>query len=215
MRNDMPLKLNVGVSKKMGLPNYSSLGASCHVECELETALLEHDRDRFHEQVQRVYMACRQAVQDELAHHQLPVAGNRQVHNGRVGHGGHLEGRQNGVPQACLQPAHARPAVERHEGVSVAEADLEADSVGSAQENSAGTLLGDPSATDRQVIFLRHLAAQIHELGIRRLEVLVADRLLAPSRQLTSREASQLIELLKRVRDAGIRLKQFIAGEVT
>jgi len=42
----MPLKLNVGVSKKLGLPEYSSVGASCNVEVELDSTML-HDLDGF------------------------------------------------------------------------------------------------------------------------------------------------------------------------
>ena len=33
----MPLKLTAGVSRKLGLPGYSSVGAICHVELELDS----------------------------------------------------------------------------------------------------------------------------------------------------------------------------------
>jgi hypothetical protein len=61
----MPLKLNVGVSKKLGLPAYSSVGASCNVEVELDSSML-HDPEGFYAQVRVAYAACRQAVNDEL-----------------------------------------------------------------------------------------------------------------------------------------------------
>ena len=61
----MPLKLSVGLSKKVGLPDYSSIGASCHVELEL----LDCGPNGFQAEAQRAFAACRQAVDDELAHH--------------------------------------------------------------------------------------------------------------------------------------------------
>ena len=63
----MPLKLSVGLSKKVGQPAYGSLGASCHVEVDLETALVFEDLDGFQQRVRQVYVACNQAVNDELA----------------------------------------------------------------------------------------------------------------------------------------------------
>ncbi|HVC96460.1 MAG TPA: hypothetical protein VND64_22435 [Pirellulales bacterium] len=63
----MPLKLNVGLSKKVGLPDYSSIGASCHVELELNNGLLDGGRGGFQAEAQRAFAACRQAVDEELA----------------------------------------------------------------------------------------------------------------------------------------------------
>jgi hypothetical protein len=61
------MKLNVGVSRKLGLPNFGSVGASCNLELELDATLLERDLDAFHTQIRGAYMAAHQAVHDELA----------------------------------------------------------------------------------------------------------------------------------------------------
>jgi hypothetical protein len=60
------LKLHAGVSKKVGLPNFSSASASCTIEAELDSSLLQ-DHEGFQIVVQRAYQSCEQAVQDQIA----------------------------------------------------------------------------------------------------------------------------------------------------
>jgi hypothetical protein len=60
------LKLHAGVSKKVGLPGFSSASASCTIEAELDSSLLQ-DHEGFQLVVQRAYQSCEQAVQDQIA----------------------------------------------------------------------------------------------------------------------------------------------------
>lgn len=62
----MAAKLSVGLQKKIGLPNYGSMGASCHVEFEVDPAWIDADPDRFRRKVHQAYDACHQAVQERL-----------------------------------------------------------------------------------------------------------------------------------------------------
>lgn len=63
----MPMTVKVGHAKKVGQPDFGSLGASCEIELELDGSLLFHDLDGLQQKVQTAYTACRQAVNDELA----------------------------------------------------------------------------------------------------------------------------------------------------
>jgi len=98
----MPLKLSVGLSKKVGQPAYGSLGASCHVEVELDSALVFQDLDGFQQRVRQVYVACNQAVNDELSRQTAAAEGGSATgepasnHNGHAQHpNGHANGDRN------------------------------------------------------------------------------------------------------------------------
>ncbi len=62
----MALKLSVVLSKKIGQPDYGSLGASCGVEFEIDLAAPHSDPKRLQAQVRDAFAACQQAVDNEL-----------------------------------------------------------------------------------------------------------------------------------------------------
>lgn len=76
----MPLTLQVGLSKKIGQPNYGSLGASCNLGIELDQTLLATDVDYLQTRIRLAFAACRQAVQEELV--RRPEQAN--LHRGAV-----------------------------------------------------------------------------------------------------------------------------------
>lgn len=106
----MPLKLNVGLSRKIGLPNYSSLGASCHLELELDSALLQSDKATFQQHVRHAFSACQQAVHEQLARN-VPGSSNGESTHGVIvspcdGHtGGSPPGIRTNRPQSRMRPA--------------------------------------------------------------------------------------------------------------
>jgi len=59
------IKLNAGVSRKVGEPNYGSRGASVNVELELESAVV-NDGDALHEKIRRLFALAKKSVDEEL-----------------------------------------------------------------------------------------------------------------------------------------------------
>jgi hypothetical protein len=107
----LPLTLNVGVSKKLGLPEYSSVGASCTVEVELDAGLLEHDLASLHERARAAYVACHQAVHDELARLQqrdTPPSEPRPIPAAEPGREGPPAGNGRGRPRKPATPNQVR-----------------------------------------------------------------------------------------------------------
>ena len=89
----MPMRLNVGLSKKIGLPDYGSLGASANLELELDSGAIG-DPDRLRQQVRHLFGLAKASVEEELNQQQagMPNAGgdahSRDPHNNgnRNGH---------------------------------------------------------------------------------------------------------------------------------
>lgn len=100
----MPLTLNVGISKKLGLPNYGSVGAICNVTVELDAALLTQDTDGFQRHVRSAYVACAQAVNDELARHK---ASNDDGSNGGTNGNGSRRSTGRSATQSQVRAIHA------------------------------------------------------------------------------------------------------------
>jgi hypothetical protein len=61
----MPLNLNVGLSRKIGEANFSSRGASVHVEMELESGLVGEPA-KLQERIRQLFGLVRAAVEEEL-----------------------------------------------------------------------------------------------------------------------------------------------------
>jgi hypothetical protein len=85
------LKLNVGLSKKIGLPDYGSRGASVNLELELDSSLVG-EPDRLKERIRCLFGLAKASVDEELAsgtsspptngHEQPPSNGNGRRRDG-------------------------------------------------------------------------------------------------------------------------------------
>lgn len=99
----MPLRLNVGLSKKIGLPDYGSLGASANLELELDSGAIG-DPDRLRQQVRHLFGLAKASVEEELNQQQavLPNAGanghGRDPHTNGNGNG-HSASNRNSSPR--------------------------------------------------------------------------------------------------------------------
>ncbi len=170
----MSLKLNVGVCKKIGQPDYGSLGASCNVEVELDQSLIFDDLDAFQERVTHAYTACREAVTEKLARQQQGATNEHAANNRAASH----------------EPPN-RPA--------------------NGQSNGQSSHL----ASQKQIDYAQQLAGQIRGLGARRLEILANKMFGKPLGELSSLEASGLIDSLKEVKAGKIDLAAALGGDAT
>ena len=160
----MSIKLNVGTSKKIGLPDYGSAGSQCNLEIELDSSALDRP-DEFHRRVREAYAACRAAVEDELANHRS----------------------NNGA-------ADTRPTTPPK----------------TEYRNSAPPERNDNRSNDnrfpvspKQLSFINQLMKAVKGLTARKLDDYCQATYGMTCKQLSSKDASRLIDDLKQAKDGG------------
>ena len=158
----MSIKLNLGVSKKIGLENYGSAGSSCNVELELDSSALEYPEE-FHRKVKEAYTACRCAVEDELANHRA---------------------RANGTVKQDTRPTPP-PSTE--------------------YRNSAPPNHNDNRfpVSPKQLTFISQLTKAVKGLSARKLDDYCLHTFGKTCNELSSKDASKLIDDLKAAKDGG------------
>ena len=163
----MAIKINVGVNKKIGLPDYGSAGGHCNIEIEADNSLLEN-ADRFLQRVKDAYEVARQSVEEELSHHRPGNAGRPHAYQQRE------------------EPAPQKQDYQRQE----------------YRSNSSG---GDSRyvVSEKQLTFIWQLCKGIKGLDKRSLEKYCDSKFGKASGQLSTREASALIEDLKAAKSGG------------
>jgi len=94
----MPLKLNIGLSKKLGEANYGSRGASVNLELELESALV-NEPTKLREKIAQAFNLVRSSLAEELNGNGHSGQENAPPATSANGNGAANAGNQRTTPQ--------------------------------------------------------------------------------------------------------------------
>jgi hypothetical protein len=197
----MPITINVGLSEKRGTANYGSVGASCNVSFEAGHDLLDTDLAGFHQKVKNAYVACRQAVKDELSREQAAetaASGNGHA-NGNAASNGHSNGNSQANGNGHASNCQSNGNGQHSNGYA-------------GNGNGQGSNGGARTVSEKQLNFAKQLSKSIRGLGVRNLENLVQKMYGKPLVGITSMEASGLIDTLKGIKDGSIDLDSVLEG---
>jgi len=114
----MPMKISVGLTKKIGETNYGSRGASINVELELESSLVGEPA-KLQERIRQIFGIVRTSLAEELNGNGHCVA---QQANGTNGHSkpegaGSNTGTRRAATQSQVRAIHA---IAKDQGIQLA-----------------------------------------------------------------------------------------------
>ena len=169
----MTIKINIGVNKKIGLPEYGSAGSHCNIEIEADNSILDN-AEKFLQRVNDAYELARLSVDNELAHHRQ---GNDRLGNA---------GQSSGVRQPKVEPAPPKQEYRQEY----------------RSDHSAGSSAGTRYvASDKQQRFIAALVKGIKGLDWKTLDRYCGVQFGKSPSQLTPKEASALIDDLKEAKE--------------
>ena len=116
----MPLKLNCGLSRKIGEANYGSRGASVNVELELESSLIGEPA-KLQERIRQLFSVVRSSLTEELngnGHSSTTSNGNDQSKPTTTNNGNGTS-RNGGQRQATQSQVKAIHAIARSRRIDV------------------------------------------------------------------------------------------------
>ena len=170
----MTIKVSVGVSKKIGLPDYGSAGGHCNIEIEADNSLLDNP-DQFLQRVKDAYEMARQSVEEELSHHRP----------------GNAPSQTRSQSNAATAPAQQRQGYQQEQRPDY------------RSDHSTGGTGGNRIASAKQQQFIAGLVKGIKGLDWRTLDRYCDVQFGKACSQLSSKEASALIEDLKTAKSGG------------
>lgn len=193
------LKLNIGFNRKVGEANYGSRGASVNLEIDVDSGAVR-EPEKLQAKIDYLFKLAKASVDAQLngkPAQQTPPANG----NGANGNGSGNSTNGNGNGNGAHANANASQASGNGNGHS---------SNGNGNGNGNGY-----HATDKQLNYASQLAKGIRGLGARRLESLTGRMFGKPLTELTSLDASSLIDTLKAIKDGRVSLDAAMHSEGT
>lgn len=115
------LKLNVGITKKIGEANYGSRGATVNLELECDSSLAG-DSERLRERIKQLFAMARASVEEELAGAKSNGAcanGDGKTHSQTNGNGHTAGRRRDGTRPATASQVRALGAIAERQGIEL------------------------------------------------------------------------------------------------